>query len=179
MFHYQWTEKIIQSRWIIPINLLLFVIGTDQGSKYFASNTLDSPTEIFLFNNIIQFSLIENYGGFLGVVNDLPQALRFFLLNIVVSFLLLGCLFYIFVYKNRPRRFRFSLLLVTGGGISNLLDRLFNKGGVTDFLSIGVGNLRTGIFNLADVYILVGSFVLGYLFFSSPEKNNHIPSNRH
>jgi signal peptidase II len=52
--------------------------------------------------------------------------------------------------------------------MSNLVDRLLFEGGVIDFLSIGIGGFRTGIFNLADVYILVGSFVIGCYFFSSP-----------
>jgi signal peptidase II len=62
-------------------------------------------------------------------------------------------------------------VFVVGGGISNLVDRLLYDDGVIDFLSIGVGSFRTGIFNLADVYILVGSFVIGCSFFSSPVKS--------
>jgi signal peptidase II len=62
-------------------------------------------------------------------------------------------------------------VFVIGGGISNLLDRLIQDGGVTDFLSVGFGEFRTGIFNLADVYILLGSFILGYYIFSTPTKS--------
>jgi len=34
---------------------------------------------------------------------------------------------------------------------------------VIDFINIGLGGFRTGIFNLADVYILAASFALGVL----------------
>jgi signal peptidase II len=50
--------------------------------------------------------------------------------------------------------------LVAGGGISNLIDRLFYDGRVTDFLNIGIGSFRTGIFNLADMAILAGALLL-------------------
>ena len=46
--------------------------------------------------------------------------------------------------------------LIVGGGFSNLIDRLFHNGAVVDFLNIGIGKVRTGIFNLADVAIMAG-----------------------
>ena len=50
--------------------------------------------------------------------------------------------------------------MVLGGGFSNLLDRMLKSGAVADFMNIGIGNVRTGIFNLADVAIMVGAGVL-------------------
>ena len=52
--------------------------------------------------------------------------------------------------------------LIIGGGVGNLLDRLFHDGHVIDFLRIGVGGLRTGLFNLADAAIVLG--LIGLLF---------------
>jgi signal peptidase II len=46
--------------------------------------------------------------------------------------------------------------LIVGGGFSNLVDRIFNRGIVVDFMNMGVGGLRTGIFNVADVAIMAG-----------------------
>jgi signal peptidase II len=42
---------------------------------------------------------------------------------------------------------------VVAGGAGNLVDRIWFQGGVVDFLNVGFGNLRTGIFNVADMYI--------------------------
>jgi signal peptidase II len=151
--------------------LLLFSIGTDQYSKYLAVKFLETYEETSLFNNFLKFSLIENHGGFLGIVNSLPEGVRFFLLNVCVSFLLFGCLVYLFLIRKKRSRSDIPLVFVIGGGISNLLDRLIQDGGVTDFLSVGFGEFRTGIFNLADVYILLGSFILGYYIFSTPTKS--------
>jgi signal peptidase II len=58
-------------------------------------------------------------------------------------------------------RFRLSgpalvgLALYFAGGASNLVDRVM-RGSVIDFLNVGVGPLRTGIFNVADMAILLG-----------------------
>jgi signal peptidase II len=57
-----------------------------------------------------------------------------------------------------------GLALFVAGGISNWIDRATN-GSVVDFLNIGVGWLRTGVFNVADVAIMLGAgiFVLAEL----------------
>lgn len=47
--------------------------------------------------------------------------------------------------------------LVLAGGLGNLLDRLIYDGRVIDFMNLGIGSLRTGIFNVADVCITIGS----------------------
>ena len=53
-----------------------------------------------------------------------------------------------------------ALALVSGGGIGNWLDRVLHDGAVTDFVSIGVGSLRTGVFNLADLAVVAGVCLL-------------------
>ena len=47
-----------------------------------------------------------------------------------------------------------------GGGLGNLIDRIFNSGAVVDFVSIGLGGLRTGIFNVSDVAIVAGALLV-------------------
>ena len=53
-----------------------------------------------------------------------------------------------------------GLSLVCGGGVGNLIDRVARDGLVRDFLNVGVGPLRTGIFNLADVALMAGCVLL-------------------
>jgi len=55
-----------------------------------------------------------------------------------------------------------ALSLVVGGGIGNLIDRIFNQCCVVDFMNLGIGSLQTGIFNVADVVITFG--VIWFLF---------------
>jgi signal peptidase II len=50
--------------------------------------------------------------------------------------------------------------LVLSGGVGNLLDRVLHDGRVIDFMNLGRGNLRTGIFNVADMCITFGVLLL-------------------
>ena len=53
-----------------------------------------------------------------------------------------------------------ALGILAGGGLGNWLDRVLHDGHVTDFVSLGVGQLRTGIFNVADLSVVAGVAVL-------------------
>ncbi|MEK6757266.1 MAG: signal peptidase II, partial [Bacteroidota bacterium] len=67
----------------------------------------------------------------------------------------------------------FSLSLILGGGLSNLIDRVARGGIVVDFMVIVVGSVRTAIFNLADLAIVVGLIALlvsSIPSFSQPSK---------
>ena len=50
--------------------------------------------------------------------------------------------------------------LLVAGGVGNLIDRMVNHGAVIDFMNIGFGRLRSGIFNVADMAIMAGAGVL-------------------
>lgn len=53
-----------------------------------------------------------------------------------------------------------AVLGLLAGGLGNLIDRLAHDGLVIDFINLGVGPLRTGIFNVADVAITGGGLAL-------------------
>ncbi|MBK8276302.1 MAG: signal peptidase II [Nitrospira sp.] len=61
--------------------------------------------------------------------------------------------------------------LVLSGGLGNLVDRIINDGRVIDFMNIGIGSLRAGIFNVADVYITVGVVVLVFQALQRPRRS--------
>lgn len=71
-------------------------------------------------------------------------------------------LVFILVKRSLRPSFVIAISFIIGGGVGNLIDRMFNNGAVIDFMNIGVGSLRTGIFNVADVAIVTG---MGLLIF--------------
>jgi signal peptidase II len=71
-----------------------------------------------------------------------------------------GILGYLLFAPALPHATTVALSLIAGGGLSNLIDRIAHGGYVIDFLNIGLGGLRTGIFNIADVAIMVGAISL-------------------
>jgi signal peptidase II len=60
--------------------------------------------------------------------------------------------------------------LIVAGGIGNLVDRI-QKQTVTDFINMGIGPLRTGIFNVADMAIMAAVFILIYESFKNPNQS--------
>ena len=61
-----------------------------------------------------------------------------------------------------------SSVLIIGGGLGNLIDRITNKGSVIDFMNIGIGSIRTGIFNVADLTIMAGVLMLAVFYAKKP-----------
>lgn len=150
----------------LPVNLIFFAIATDQALKMLARTILTDTGEYRFLGGLVRFTLVENHEGFLGIVRGLPSHLQFLFLYVCVALLLTCCLVYLFFVRRQTPHYDAPLALLTGGGLSNLGDRILHNGGVTDFMIVAIGKLHTGIFNLADVYILWGSFILGFLFFS-------------
>jgi signal peptidase II len=111
-------------------------------------------------DSVLVLQYAENEGAFLGLGSRLPPAAR---TGILVA-LPLAALAAIVVSMLRARTLSWLLLtglsLIAGGGLGNLLDRLLRGGRVSDFLNLGIGNLRTGIFNIADLAVLVGCVLL-------------------
>ena len=115
----------------------------------------------------------------MGLGARLPGSVRFWSLTIFVGIALVGVLRFVWASQeiNHPMGI-LGASLVIGGGFSNLIDRLLNDGAVVDFVSVGVGNLRTGIFNLADVAIMIGAGMLlawGLLFSGAGKAKDEQP----
>jgi len=143
-------------RMLLLVVLVTTCIGCDQATKTLATDLMQSSPPISLLADTIRIEYAENPGAFLGLGSTLPRSTRtliFGVANGALLLLMLGTL----VLKWRMLRVPFlGLGLMAGGGLSNLIDRVLRDGRVTDFLNLGIGPIRTGIFNVADVAIVVG-----------------------
>jgi signal peptidase II len=141
--------------------VLCSCVGCDQATKTVAETHLASSQPIHVLGDVLRLQYSLNEGAFLGFGAALPDAVRFWVFTVLVGAALLGALAFAWVSQalNDPVNL-LGVCLLIGGGLSNLLDRLLNQGQVVDFMNLGVGNLRTGVFNLADVAIMVGPGIL-------------------
>jgi signal peptidase II len=147
-------------RFLAVMLTLLGCVGCDQVSKSTARAWLASGVSESFFGDSLRLQLVENPGSFLSLGASLPEHVRFTLFTAAVAVLLL-CLVSASLFAGRLGFWRcIALALVAGGGTSNLIDRLINSARVTDFLNLGIGSFRTGIFNVADMTILLGALLL-------------------
>jgi signal peptidase II len=79
--------------------------------------------------------------------------------------MMLGLSCFLIIKRNIPLLLFVSLVYVLSGGVGNLVDRVSNNGLVTDFINVGIGSLRTGVFNVADMAITFGVITIGILTF--------------
>jgi signal peptidase II len=165
-------------KWAAQLTLLSMVIltiGCDQVSKRVASlHLVDTPGKSYL-GDALRLEYAENRGAFLSLGADLPSWARTALFTVGTSFVLTGCLVSLFI-RRWPRLAVVGICLYFAGGASNLADRLAD-GHVIDFLNIGVGPLRTGIFNVADMAVLAGValFLIGQRTSASLRTVEHAP----
>ena len=144
----------------IILAIVAFSITLDQITKSMAVNTLKfAPPSIYL-GDFFRLQYAENSGAMLGFGSDLPDWIRFWLLTVFVGLLLVALVSYLLFSKDMTLMHTLGLSSIAGGGISNFVDRLLNDGHVVDFMNMGIGSLRTGIFNFADVVIMIGMGII-------------------
>ncbi len=161
----------LQKFYIIAL-ILFSCLGCDQVSKQIAKENLRAQPSISYWGETFRFQYAENRGAFLSLGSKLPKILRTWLFTILSGFLLIALFFYILINRELDRKTIYAFSLILGGGCSNLFDRVVNDGRVIDFMNMGIGSLRTGIFNWADVVIMVGMGLIVIFSFTNRQDKN-------
>ncbi len=148
---------------IALVAAVLGTIGCDRVTKHAATAILAGMPGRSYLADTIWLGYVENPGGFLSLGATLPSAARtaFFTVGTGIMLLTLGVLALRGTWTGLPR---LGLTLFVAGGLSNWIDRII-RGSVVDFLNIGVGPLRTGVFNVADVAIMLGAAIFIFTTF--------------
>jgi signal peptidase II len=118
----------------------------------------DGPVD--LFDGHLALILSTNRGAFLSIGAELPEYVRTAIFTVFVAIALAAGFVWLIRHPRRSRLETVALALLLGGGLGNVLDRAFRSGAVTDFVLLRIGPLRTGIFNMADVFVTVGALVI-------------------
>lgn len=145
------------------ILFILVVSGScllaDRVTKTLASALLAGQPSVELLGGTVKLIYQENRGAMLSLGADLPEPVRFWLLTVLIGFLLLALTAFVVLQTGIRTADLLAASLIIGGGGGNLIDRLNLDGAVVDFLTIGVGGIRTGVFNIADIAVIAGVVV--------------------
>jgi signal peptidase II len=143
---------------VILVVAMASTIACDRATKHIAATALSGTANRSFLADTIRLEYAENAGAFLSLGADWPLWLRTTVFGIGNAVLLLALT--AFAMRRRwSRPALFGLALCVAGGASNLLDRLA-FGSVVDFINVGLGSVRTGIFNVADMAIMLGAAII-------------------
>ena len=156
----------------LPFLLTLAVIIADQLSKWLIT--------VFIPVNEIGASF---FGGFLRIIHarnnaiafsigtNLPDSFRMILFSAVPLVVLGAIVIYLLKTDNLTPLQRWSVCGIIGGGMGNLVDRIFRPSGVVDFIDVKFYGLfgldRWPTFNVADAAIVICGFMLVIAFMKS------------
>jgi signal peptidase II len=141
---------------ILGVSFAVLII--DQVTKNFARAALVGKGQLSYLGDVIRIEHAQNSGAFLSLGANLAAETRFGIFTVLVAAFLAYVTWGLF--RNRSDNMStIAMSLFIAGGIGNLIDRILYHS-VTDFMNIGFGSLRTGIFNVADVAIVAGLIAL-------------------
>jgi signal peptidase II len=148
------------ARSVLVALVLIGCVACDQLAKSAAREYLPGTGIHSYLDDSFRLEYAQNPGGFLSLGDSLPSTVRYDGFIIGVGVFLVALLAWAVLSTRLEWRQRVAIALISAGGAGNLIDRIRFEGAVTDFLNLGIGPLRTGIFNLADAILLCGVIAL-------------------
>ena len=148
------------------IAIVILTVILDTLSKNLAILSLKDTGSVdyAVFPNILHFTYHENRGAAFGMLSD---SRWIFMTISTVAILAIAA--YLFLNKENSPLLSISLSLILGGGIGNMIDRVF-LGYVVDFINFKIINFP--IFNLADTFVTLGAFLMILYMFKSEKSKD-------
>jgi signal peptidase II len=162
-------------RLLLLLAIMCGCAGCDQMTKVIVRHWLPFDRPISLLHDTVRLYYTENTGAFLGLGQSLPEGERRLAFTVGGAILVALAIFWTLRTRSLGRLQAMGAAMACGGGLGNMIDRVSLAGNVTDFLNVGVGPVRTGIFNVADMTLMLGValVVLGHSRVRSPFGSRH------
>ena len=163
--------KNLNKSFLINSFLVIFIFLLDRISKIYVIY-LDKKflgSEIFS-SKYLNITLIWNEGIAFGLLSFQHENLYNFLTFIIFMVVLV----ILFLFKNATGIKKYALLMIFGGAIGNLYDRIIYYA-VPDFIDFHVGNFHWFIFNVSDIFITLGVILMIFIELTSKSiKNDNV-----
>lgn len=141
--------------------IMLGVVALDQLTKWIVILNMNVGDDVPFINGIFHFTYVENDGASFGSFDDARWVFM-----IISPIMIAGIIFYLVKYRPKQKLIWIPLSMIAGGGIGNMIDRLFygesfGNGKVVDFLNFcAFPKLWEWVFNVADSFVCVGAGIL-------------------
>ena len=160
--------KFLSKNFYISFSIITLIYFLDRLTKIFViqldKNNLGSDIFNSSYLNIV---LIWNKGIAFGLFS-FNEAYLYNILSLLISIIVV--ILVIMSLKNQGFK-RYSLLMIVGGALGNLHDRIFYNA-VPDFIDFHVGNFHWFVFNVADIFITLGVICMIFMEFIGNNNND-------
>ena len=152
-------SKYLTKKFYISSTIVFFIFFLDRISKSYVINLdkLNYSSELYK-SKFLNINLIWNEGIAFGLLS-FDQGNLYNLISLLIVIIIV-IVFFMIIKNNNIKRY--PLLMIFGGAIGNLYDRITFKA-VPDFIDFHIGEFHWFIFNVADIFISVG--VIFMIFF--------------
>ena len=152
-------SKYLTKKFYISSTIVFFIFFLDRISKSYVINLdkLDYSSELYK-SKFLNINLIWNEGIAFGLLS-FDQGNLYNLISLLIAIIIV-IVFFMIIKNNNIKRY--PLLMIFGGAVGNLYDRITFKA-VPDFIDFHIGEFHWFIFNVADIFISVG--VIFMIFF--------------
>ena len=141
---------------IIDLLTVIIIFSLDRISKFYVISQSEKNLSYDLFESkFLNINLVWNEGIAFGLFSFDKNNL-YNLLTILIIVLII--IIFFMILKNRGFK-KYSLIMVLGGALGNLYDRIYFKA-VPDFIDFHIGNFHWFIFNVSDIFISLGVLFL-------------------
>lgn len=147
---------------IFSFAVIVFIIFLDQIVKNIVEENLISSETIPLIKNFLHITYVKNTGILFGLLKGYNFAF------IVISLITILFIFLFFLFVESKFYTQISLLLISAGAISNLIDRII-RGYIVDFIDLRVWP----VFNIADICITIGTVIIVLEIFKTYFEKSH------
>ena len=163
--------KFLSKKFYISFSIVFLIYFLDRLSKIYViqldKNNLGSEIFNSTYLNIV---LIWNKGIAFGLLS-FNESHLYNILSLIISIIVV--ILVVMSLKSQGFK-RYSLLMIVGGALGNLHDRIFFNA-VPDFIDFHVGNFHWFIFNVSDIFItlgVIGMIILELVENKTEKKNN-------
>ena len=162
--------KIINSNFSLNLIIIFSIFILDRLSKLYIIylDKINTSSEIFL-SKFLNIYLIWNEGIAFGLLSFEKDNLY----NILTALIIIIILFLLFLIIRSTGLKKYSLTMIIGGALGNVFDRIYYKA-VPDFIDFHVDNFHWFIFNIADIFITIGVFLMILLELIDNNKNKRL-----
>ena len=149
--------KLKKYYWMI-ISFLIIIL--DQISKILVDKLIPLNSSISVIKNFFSICYVQNKGAAFSILQNARWVFIIFTIIIVAA-----AIFVLIKGYFKSNFATLSIAFVIGGGIGNLIDRIF-LGYVIDFISLKFWSYNFAIFNIADSFVCIGTIMFGVYYIS-------------